>query len=345
LRIAKPPASTTRHHSAERQLPSDKVYCRDDLDVQAATGPGALGGTVSAEPAAVGNLGPLVTDEADLIPLPDDDFRRARSYLAPHAFATWRMNNPNEPDVWPPPHDLISREEWDGFMTLPTDVVLKTTSYDGSWASRVHRLASDWIDVCPMDPSSAPFMHGPALTAFEEFDALVFNAVHGWFRQALGCLRNVLEVLAVAAGFAVTNDTAKYQAWRNGDQVLMRDARPLLRDSAEGIRIDGVVANPDAIFGNDNNHWIKRRYAQLCAYTHGAAGHTSGDFWESNGPIYVRDAFPVVEAELRETLALSYLLLKIGWPGYTTTDGVRNLLSGPTTGWQEYHAALSAELL
>jgi hypothetical protein len=77
---------------------------------------------------------------------------------------------------------------------------------------------------------------------------------------------------------------------------------------------------------------ILRRYKQLCAYTHGAAGNTSGDFWESNGPIYVRTAFPVVEAELRETLAPSYLLLKIGWPGYTPTDGVRNLLSGPTTG-------------
>ncbi len=69
-------------------------------------------------------------------------------------------------------------------MTLPTDVVLKTTSYEGTWASRVHRLASDWIWACPQDPASAPFMHAPALDAFEEFDALVFNAVHGYFRQA-----------------------------------------------------------------------------------------------------------------------------------------------------------------
>jgi hypothetical protein len=286
-----------------------------------------------------------MTNQDDLIPLPDEDFRGTRSYLAPHAFATWRMDDPDEPDVWPPPRDLISKEDWDGFMTLPTDVVLKTTSYDGSWANRIHRLAADWIDACPMDPTSAPFMHSPALIAFEEFDALVFNAVHGWHRQALGCLRNVLETLTVAASLAVTNDTSKYEAWRNGDEVPMREARPALRDSPEGTRIDAAVTNPDAIFGNDNKHWIKRRYKQLCAYTHAAAGKTSGDFWESNGPIYVRTAFPIVEAELRETLALSYLLLKIGWPGYAPTDGVRNLLSGPPTGWQEYHAVLRTELL
>lgn len=286
-----------------------------------------------------------MTDEADLLPVPEDDFRRVRSYLAPHVFATWRMDDPNEPDVWPPPRDLISKDDWDGFITGPTDVVLKTTSYDGAWASRIHRLASDWIDVCPMGPQSAEFMHGPALTAFEEFDALVFNAVHGWYRQALGCLRNVLETLTVAASLAVTNDTTKYQAWRNGDEVPMRGARPALRDSSEGTRIDAAVANPDAIFGNDQNHWIKRRYSTLCAYTHGAAGHTSGDFWQSNGPIYVPEAFPIVEAELRETLALSYMLLKIGWLGYTTTDGVRNLLAGPTTGWQQYLPVLRSELL
>lgn len=120
------------------------------------------------------------------------------------------MDDPDEPDAWPPPRDLISEQDWDGFMTLPTDVVLKTTSYDGSWASRVYRLASDWTWATPMDPQPAPFMHGPALIAFEEFDAVVFNAVHGYFRQALGCLRNVLETLAAAASLAVTNDTAKY---------------------------------------------------------------------------------------------------------------------------------------
>jgi hypothetical protein len=117
----------------------------------------------------------------------------------------------------------------------------------------------------------------------------------------------------------------------------------LLRGSSDGGRIDSAVAGSDAIFGD--NHWIKRRYRQLCAYTHGAAGKTSGDFWESNGPLFVPQALPIIEDELRETLALAYLLLKMGWSGYTPTDGVDTLLSGSTTGWQEYHRVLLAELL
>jgi hypothetical protein len=286
-----------------------------------------------------------VTDEADLIPLPDDDFRRTRSYLAPHAFATWRMDDPDEPDVWAPPSDLIPWEDWDDIMTLPTDVVLKTTSYEGSWAARVHRLASDWIDACPIDPAAAPFMHAPALTAYEEFDAVVFNAVHGYFRQALGCLRNVLETMTAAAAMAVTNNTTKFNAWQSGtDEIRTRDARPLLRDSPEGARMDAAVA-PSSIFGHVPTHWIKRRYAELCAYTHGAPGKTNVDFWHSNGPVFVPEALPIVEAELRESLALTYLLLKIGWPGYEPTEGIRGLLSGPAAGWQEYRAVLATELL
>jgi hypothetical protein len=59
----------------------------------------------------------------------------------PTCFASWRVNDPDEPDVLSPSWDLISEDDWDGFMTLPTDVVLKTTSYEGSWAGRVHRAS------------------------------------------------------------------------------------------------------------------------------------------------------------------------------------------------------------
>jgi hypothetical protein len=79
--------------------------------------------------------------------------------------------------------------------------------------------------------------------------------------------------------------------------------------------------------------WLKRRYKALCSYTHGGPGARNMDFWQSNGPIYVPQAFPVVQAELRETLALAYLLLKVGWSGYVPREGAAaRLLSGPATG-------------
>jgi hypothetical protein len=271
----------------------------------------------------------VMADDIDnrVIQLPDDDFRRVRSF-----------------GPWPPATDLISEETWHSLMDLPSDVVVRTTGDEGSLTEEIHRLASDWIWATPLYPAPAPFMGEPSLIAFEEFEGAAFNAIHGYYRQAIGCLRNVLETLAVAASLAVTNDTARYSAWRSGTEIPMREARPLLRDSQEGRRIDAAVT-PSSIFGNDSSHWIKRRYARLCAYTHGAAGYTNMDLWGSNGPIFVPAALRRVEDELRETLALAYLLLKLGWSGYTPTDGVRNLLSGSTTGWSEYHGFLVNELL
>jgi len=104
----------------------------------------------------------IVADQDDLLPLPPGDFRRVRSYLGP-------------PDEWPSPNDLIPEGDWDNVINLPTDVLLKTSSDNGSWASRINKLKSDWISATPVG-AEAPFMSGPSLIAYEEFDAVVFNA-------------------------------------------------------------------------------------------------------------------------------------------------------------------------
>lgn len=143
----------------------------------------------------------IVKDE-DGIDLQDSDFRRLRRYLAPHLFA-WP--DEDEPDTYPLPTDLVPEEKWDHLMTLPTDVALKSSSYEGSAISRLATLDSDWIFSWPQ-PGEAHFMEEVSLLAGEEFNALVFNALHGYYRQAIGCLRNALETLMVAAGFAVTGN-------------------------------------------------------------------------------------------------------------------------------------------
>jgi hypothetical protein len=190
-----------------------------------------------------------VTAEEDLLPLPDDDFRRIRRYLAPHVYATWRVDDPDEPDLWAPPDDMIPKDDWDGIMTLPTDVVLKTTSYEGSLTHRLHQIASDWVWATPMEPDTAPFMHEPAIIAGEELDAAVFNAVHGYYRQAFSCMRNVLEVMAIAAGLAAARMKDEFAEWRNGKEIFIGRARRFLENSSDGRRIDKSVTTP--IFGED----------------------------------------------------------------------------------------------
>ena len=154
--------------------------------------------------------------DEDGVDLPAGDFRRLRRYLHPRLFA-WPDDDAND---YAPPTDLIDEKEWDSIMVLPTDVALKSTSYAGSLVARLSKLQTDWIFSWPVD-GQAPFMEEVSMLANEEFDALVFNATHGWYRQAIGCLRNALETLTVAASlFVHPNGQRLFQDWRNGTREV-----------------------------------------------------------------------------------------------------------------------------
>jgi hypothetical protein len=131
---------------------------------------------------------------------------------APHLFA-WP--DEDEPGSYPPPTDLVPKEQWDHLMILPTDVALKSSSYEGSTIPRLATLDSAWIFSWP-EPGEAPFMEEVSLLAGEEFNALVFNALHGYYRQAIGCLRNAIETLIAAAALAVTGNQELFNWWRKG---------------------------------------------------------------------------------------------------------------------------------
>lgn len=273
--------------------------------------------------------------DEDGIDLSDGDFRRVRRYLAP-----WLFADGDEGTTYPPPSDLVPEESWDHVMVLATDVVLKTSSYEGAAFARLSQLETDWIFSWP-SVGQAAFMEEPTYLAGEEFSALVVNAVHGYYRQAIGCLRNALEVLAIAAGLAVTNNTNLFDKWRKaGHEISFGQARAWLRDSQTGQRVD-QDAGLTPVFHDAPNAWMKSRYARLCSYAHSQSGYNNVDFWESNGPVFRPDALAVVESEFRETLALSYLLLRLGWPSYVQGQGVPNLLGAVQPGWSKYLALLT----
>jgi len=97
-------------------------------------------------------------------------------------------------------------------------------------------LQSGWIFSWP-EVGDAPFMEEVALLASEEFDALVFNALHGWYRQSLGCLRNAVEILMITTAFSIRNDATKFAEWRAGTRaVKLGHAREMIRDSARSTR-------------------------------------------------------------------------------------------------------------
>lgn len=144
----------------------------------------------------------------DHVALGRNDFRRTRTFLAPHVFAS----GGDLPD--PRPTELISRERWEHVMHLADDVALRSSSYSGASTARMSDLAYAWLRALPDNPDDAPFMHQVALGAFEEFEATTFIALHGFYRQALGSLRNAIELMTHAAALAVEQDHARFADWR-----------------------------------------------------------------------------------------------------------------------------------
>lgn len=276
-------------------------------------------------------------DDENRLSLPVGDFRRERALLAPHVFAL----SGSEPDF--PTTDLVPEAAWSGVMDLPTDVALRTSSHQGCIFSVLHNLHSGWIFSWP-NPGQAPFMEEPTLLAAEEFDALVFNAIHGYYRQAVGCLRNALEVMTVATGLAVTQNQPLYERWREGQEISFGQARTWLIDSVCGSALE-QAAQPASLFKKDPNAWLCRLYARLCGYAHSRAGYNNADFWESNGPVHVPRALIVVEVELHEVLAVCYLLLKLGWRDLGPTDGIKEVSAETGSSWQEFSPVLNKWLL
>jgi hypothetical protein len=280
----------------------------------------------------------MVTDD-DRVHLPEEDFRRERALLSPELFADPGTGS----DL--PATDLVSKGAWTGLIDLPTDVLLRTTSHEGSSVDVLHRLTSTWIDlVFRIDESSAPYMAEASLLAHEEFDALAFIALHGYNRQALGCLRNALEVLTVGAGLAVKQDPALFRRWRNGDEVKFGNARDWLTASPEGRRLDALAA-PGAVFDRAvAGAWLVRLYERVCGYAHSRAGVNNIDFWESNGPVHVWGVLDRIIAETRETMALGMVLLHFGWPGFTMTPQAQDLINHPDPSWTDVAPAVKAFL-
>jgi hypothetical protein len=232
------------------------------------------------------------------------------------------------------PTDIVDQEAWESMMHLPTDVLLRTTDYLGKMVTDMHDQGSAWIFAMPMELEKAPFMFEPTLDASDEFQAAPFIAVHGWYRQATASLRNALEAMACGAAFAVREDEAMYSAWRAGShEPKFGNAVELLGQDTRLASIDARLGAP-GLFGRKPDGIVQKAYDNLCRYAHSRAGHTNADIWQSNGPIFVGRALTQFWIDFCDTIALCYVLLKIGWPTLILPDEAESLFGFADERWQ-----------
>jgi hypothetical protein len=298
-------------------------------------------------PASVANAAyreRLVSDQLPTGPSRPEDlrsldvalFRAERQYLADHIFL-------GVPGGGAPPSDVVPREAWEGMMDLPTDVLLRTTDYLGRMVDDLHDQGGAWIHAMPMQPSDSQFMFEPAMDASDEFQAAPFVAMHGWYRQATAGLRNALEAMTCAAGLAVRNDTAHYAGWRAGTfEPKFGNAVELLAADSTLAALDSRIG-PPGLFGRNPDGVVQEIYNKLCRYAHSRAGHTNADIWQSNGPVFISGAFTQFWTDFCDTLALCYVLLKIGWPKLVLPSVARPLFGWASQRWNGIGEAVEAE--
>lgn len=260
-------------------------------------------------------------------PLPTDDFRAVRIILESDDFAL-------APEFDPPPTDLVDQETWNGILTLPDDVSIRTSNEYGRFLRIMHGCWEAWIDSLAFrrDP-----IEGAVLDASDEFQAAIFNALHGYYRQAFGCLRNALEVMTIATYCQVLSRRDLFREREAGKvSISFREACDGLQGAPRLERLRATLRRElnDSIFdqrvGDSAGGWARRLYSDLSEYEHSRPKFRNVDMWQSNGPVFGPKAFTEAAARFAETSALCFLLVKMARPKFMLPTRAKELWASDT---------------
>jgi hypothetical protein len=247
-------------------------------------------------------------------PLPVDDFRAFRIVLEPDDFA---LSSGDEL----PPSDLVDKETWHGITVLPYDVSIRTSNHHGSLLKILYALWGAWIEAVGEDQDC---LYDTILDAADEFQATTFNALNGYYRQAVGCLRNALEQVITGAYCQICGKATDFAQWRAGKTELsfgracdgLDGPAPL-----QPLKVHIQATLGDSIFKRKTKTtpggWARRLYSELSNYSHTRPGFTNVDMWASNGPIYVREAFISTAEMYLQVSALCFIMVKLSRPTFT----------------------------
>jgi hypothetical protein len=213
-------------------------------------------------------------------------------------------------------------------VSLTDDVSLRTSEHHGTALQREYAIWGDWISLVSDVQALAAKPTDDALSvaamgATEEFQASISLALTGFYRQAIGTLRAVLESMLAALDFSVRNHPAAVAAWLEGTQDgVVWTSKVRRRLSKLEPFSEFTTEEGDSLFGDSG--WFAWLYEVLCAFVHGrpahttAAGHrietTNGGLWKSNGLIYVDVAFDLWARLFFNTMLIGALMAGLSSP-------------------------------
>ena len=254
-----------------------------------------------------------------------NDFRAVRWILKDSDFAL--VQGPE-----PPPSDLIEKEVWDGITTLPDDVAIRTSNHEGGVLKTLYNSWGFWIESLPTTYTKTNRLYMPMCDAAYDFDSAIFNLLHGFYRQSIDSLRSALELIAIGASYQLVNDDKEFNQWRSGQlEISFRNACDKIM---KNTRVDALEKHlletlKDNMFrqksGKDPGGWVRRLYKELCNYVHSRPGFTNGDMWNSNGPIYDKNAVEISALFYIETMITCYFLVKLARPDFILSSNASDL--------------------
>ncbi len=260
-------------------------------------------------------------------PLPIDDFRAIRIILESDDFAL----TDGKPDV---ASDLVDEETWRHIMMLPDDVSVRTSNHHGKLIRKLNVLNGLWVEYTSgYDEDIKDILQEVLIHIMDELDAFLFIALHGYYRQAIGCLRNILELVLCGTLWHITDNKAEFEQWNAGRKQMSFSAT--CENLSRNARIQSLELYlremfNDSLFDKNNKNpddqgWVRRLYSELCLYSHSRPNFTNADMWQSNGPIYRAGLFKRTYLLYYDVTALYYLLIKLAKPDFTLPDEIKTL--------------------
>jgi hypothetical protein len=239
----------------------------------------------------------------------ENDFRASRKLLDPEVF----LNGSN-----PPPSDLVDKQIWEGIMNLPDHVSITTSNHQGKSLKVLHEVWSAWIEAVG---DVQDRLYDTILDACDEFQITIFNALHGYYRPAIGCLRNALELIVFGAytqacskaSELTDSPTGKIRFSHACDFLSRSTAIQPLNKYLRSILNDSLFEqSTETISGG----WARRLHSDLSNFSHSRPSFSNVDIWQSNGPIYIHEAFVRTVEMYLQTSALCFLVVKLGKPNF-----------------------------
>lgn len=257
------------------------------------------------------------------------DFRSTREKLPPEAFAY----GPEGPD--PAPTDLIDAKTWNSITSLPDDVSIRTSDYHGSELNIMNRLWGSCIEVLDEDQDA---MFHAMLDSADELQACVYNSLCGYYRVASSCLRNALELNTIGAYLQVCCSASELGEWIEGRRkITFGEACDHLQGHAATQPLERLIESKMgySIFAQKRAEkeegWIRNIYSQLSEFAHARPAVSLARMWEgSNGPVYVPSSFGRVFALYLQTVAVSWILLKLARPKFNLPTSAKHLFHSKT---------------